>query len=117
MARIRLRYVSGDVDRHGNPRWYFRRPGQPKIRLRGLPGSEEFMATYKAALAGEGPPTAAKRKGKPSAGTLRWLCAEYFTASPFTNKLGARTRGARRRMLEKVCETAGDELVSAITTR
>ena len=50
MVKIRLRYVIEDTDRHGNPRLYFRRKGQPKVRLPGLPGSDEFMAAYKAAL-------------------------------------------------------------------
>ena len=50
MAFVRFRYITTDRDRHGNLRYYFRRPGKAKIRLRGLPGSEEFMAAYKAAL-------------------------------------------------------------------
>ena len=50
MVKIRLRYVVEDTDRHGNPRLYFCRKGQPKVRLPGLPGSDEFMAAYEAAL-------------------------------------------------------------------
>jgi integrase/recombinase XerD len=38
MVSLRLKYVVEDVDRHGIVRIYFRRPGFPKIRLRGLPG-------------------------------------------------------------------------------
>ena len=42
---IRLyRYIVEDVDRHGNVRIYFRRTGQPKIRLRERPGTEAFDA-------------------------------------------------------------------------
>jgi hypothetical protein len=51
MVRIRLKYVSEDKDRRGNVRLYFRRKGQPKIRLHGMPGSEEFMEAYRNALA------------------------------------------------------------------
>ena len=51
MVRIKLKYVVEDQDRHGNIRHYFRRKGQPKIRLRGIPGSDEFMEAYRAALA------------------------------------------------------------------
>lgn len=51
MVSLRLKYVVEDVDRHGNVRIYFRRSGFPKIRLRGLPGSDEFQAAYSAALA------------------------------------------------------------------
>ena len=40
MVDIRLKYLVEDVDRHGNVRIYFRRPGHPKIRIHGLPGSD-----------------------------------------------------------------------------
>lgn len=50
MAYFTLKYVTKDRDRHGNVRFYFRRPGKPKIRLHGLPGSDEFMTAYRAAL-------------------------------------------------------------------
>ena len=51
MVSLRLKYVVEDVDRHGNVRIYFRRLGFPKIRLHGLPGSEEFQSAYASALA------------------------------------------------------------------
>ncbi|WP_210485362.1 tyrosine-type recombinase/integrase [Microvirga antarctica] len=118
MAKINLKYVTGDVDRHGNSRWYFRRPGKRKIRLPGLPGSEEFMAVYKAALAGEAPVAQAPRLAKPSNGTLRWLCVEYFGSASFKDKLRSpRSRHVRRKILEKACETAGDELLGHITPK
>ena|ERR1700730_17037116 len=50
MVNWRIKYVVEDVDRHGNVRIYFRRPGYKKIRLRGPPGSEEFQIAYAAAL-------------------------------------------------------------------
>lgn len=34
--------VSFDPDRHGNPRYYFRAAGKPKVRLREQPGTAEF---------------------------------------------------------------------------
>jgi hypothetical protein len=56
MARIRLRYVNEFIDRHGKPRYYFRRPGSRSVKLPGLPGSIEFMDAYQAALATVAPP-------------------------------------------------------------
>jgi hypothetical protein len=50
MVTVRFKYVVEDVDRHGNVRLYFRRKGQSKIRLSGIPGSDEFMAEYRAAI-------------------------------------------------------------------
>ncbi|BBF94915.1 tyrosine-type recombinase/integrase [Blastochloris tepida] len=115
MGTVRLRFVTVDVDRHGNVRYYFRRPGQPKVRLRGVPGSAEFMAGYADALAGVAPTTPPPRRTrKPQAGTLRWLAAEYFASAPF-KELGPRTRRVRRAIIEKVCESAGDEPFADIT--
>jgi hypothetical protein len=50
MVKIKLKYLVEDKDRHGNVRLYVRLPGKPKVRLRGIPGSEEFMTAYHAAL-------------------------------------------------------------------
>ena len=45
--RMKLpRYVHGFVDRHGKPRFYFRRPGFESVPLPGLPYSPEFMRAY-----------------------------------------------------------------------
>jgi hypothetical protein len=43
---VGVKYVSSDVDRHGNKRSYFRVKGQPKIRLEGDPGSAVFEDCY-----------------------------------------------------------------------
>jgi hypothetical protein len=43
--------VKAYVDRHGKARHYFRKPGYKPVALPGLPGSDEFMAAYSAALA------------------------------------------------------------------
>jgi hypothetical protein len=54
MARIRLKYINGFANRDRKDqrvRYYFRRRGNKAIPLPGLPGSEEFMAAYSAALA------------------------------------------------------------------
>ena len=51
---IRLyRFVVEDIDRHGNVRVYFRRKGQPKIRLFEMPGTAAFDAEYQRAFSGE----------------------------------------------------------------
>jgi hypothetical protein len=52
MTRLRLEFVHEYRDRHGKLRRYFRRKGAKRIPLPGLPGSEEFMTAYQAALAG-----------------------------------------------------------------
>ena len=44
------KWVQGFIDRHGKPRFYFRRPGFKRVPLPGLPWSPEFMAAYEAAV-------------------------------------------------------------------
>src|ERR1700731_3231517 len=88
MVSLRLKYVVEDVDRHGNVRVYFRRPGFAKIRLNGLPGSEEFQAAYARALA-----IIAER------GSMTWLCQGYYKSADF-RRLDPRTQRVRRLILE-----------------
>ena len=46
-------YIHGYTDRHGRPRFYFRRAGFKKVPLPGLPWSPVFMDAYDTALAGQ----------------------------------------------------------------
>ena len=55
MTRIKLKYVNAFANRgrkDKRARYYFRRRGSKAMPLPGLPGSEEFMAAYAAALGG-----------------------------------------------------------------
>lgn len=101
--QIKLKYVVEDMDRHGNVRIYYRRKGQPKVRLPGPIGSPEFLTAYHAAQAGvqqaiENP---GLRRIKPK--SLRWLCVQYFR-SPEYKRLAPRTQTIRRRFLERICD-------------
>lgn len=98
-------HLSSDMDRHGNRRWYVRRPGRRKVRLRHEYGSDAFWQAYRDALAGklaprpEGP----ERLPKPQRGTLRWLIASYMDSAEFKT-LDASTRRVRRRILERLAQ-------------
>ena len=54
------KFVNGYIDRHGKPRFYFRRAGFKKVPP-GLPWSPEFMAAYEEALADQPTPIGAAR--------------------------------------------------------
>src|SRR6185312_4638515 len=54
---IRLKFLCEDRDRHGNVRCYVRMPGKPKVRIRALPGTPEFMEEYHAAVSAAAPDT------------------------------------------------------------
>ena len=109
MVKLRLRYVVEDIDRHGNVRLYFRRNGQPKIRLIGLPGTEEFMNAYKAAMAGSG--EAPRQTRSVARGSFRYVCQAYF-ASPSFKALDPKTRNWRRSTLKSICEKHADKPVA-----
>jgi hypothetical protein len=100
MTLVKFKYVTKDRDRHGNVRLYFRRPGKPKIRLPGLPGSEEFLAAYKAALAENDPSQAKAEK------SFEWLCERYYRSAHYL-ALEAETRRRKRVVLEEICAMAG----------
>ncbi len=100
MTFIKFRYITKDRDRHGNVRFYFRRPGKPKVRLPGLPGSEEFLAAYKAAL-GEHDPSKAKAEK-----SFEWLCDRYYKSTYFQS-LEDYTQRRKRAVLDEICNLAG----------
>ena len=76
VTKLVLQYVHEYRDRHGKLRRYFRR-GSKKTVLPGLPGSDEFMASYRAALAGiaVSPPTIGASRTKP--GTVNAAIVGY----------------------------------------
>src|SRR5215469_9049187 len=104
---IRLyRYIVEDVDRHGNVRIYFRRKGQPKIRLRERPGTEAFDAEYQRAFRGEVRPPLSNQHTPAMPGTMRWLCEQYYPSAAFQS-LSPSTRKVRRGILDVICDRAG----------
>jgi integrase len=97
--RLKLpRYVQGFIDRHGKPRFYFRRAGFKAVSLPGLPWSPEFMATYETALAGQ-PATVGESKVLP--GSMHALAVSYYGSAEFLVQLKARSQRVRRNMIEK----------------
>jgi integrase/recombinase XerD len=115
MVKLRFRYVVEDVDRHGNVRLYFRRKGHAKICLPGLPGSDEFMAVYSAALASseQQQPPRRQRAGK---GSFGFVCRSYYASTTF-KALGASTQAWRRRALDAICVKHGDKPVAQMSAK
>ncbi len=100
MTLVKFRYVTKDRDRHGNVRFYFRRPGKSKVRLRGVPGSDEFVDSYRMAVGEIGSCKASARK------SFEWLCERYFKSGDF-DALEENTRRKKRAVLGEICNTAG----------
>jgi integrase len=110
MANLPLRYVQQFVDRHGHPRFYFRRPGFKRVALPGLPGSSEFMAAYAEALAaGEPAPLIGLRQIHP--GTINALAVSYFNSRDF-RKLAPSSQSIYRGIIDRLCKKDGDKPVA-----
>lgn len=109
MTKIRLSYVQEFRDRLGNVRRYFRRTGFKRVPLPGLPGSDEFMASYGNALAESEPVEIGASTTK--AGTVAALVAAYYGSAAFTG-LSAETQRSRRHMLERFRNEHGDRRIA-----
>ena len=87
----------------------FAKASHAKIRLRGLPGSEEFHVAYAAARAmtqaGEAPPKTMQADRR----SLAWLCLSYYQSADF-RRLDARTQRVRRLILDGLCKSAAGPL-------
>jgi hypothetical protein len=109
--RLRLpRYVHAFVDRHGRPRFYFRRAGFEPKPLRGLPWSADFMADYEAALIGQ-PLSVGADRARP--GTMAALALSYF-ASPQFRGMRLSSQKIYRGLIERFCREHGDKRVALL---
>jgi integrase len=99
------KFVHGFIDRHGKPRWYFRRAGFKRVPLPGLPWSIEFMAAYEQALAGQPAPIGA---GRIKPGTLHALAVSYFASPAFRTKRPS-TQYTYRNVIDRLCAEHGDK--------
>jgi integrase len=105
-------YVHGFVDRHGRPRFYYRRDGFKQAPLPGLPWSPEFMAAYEAAMRGEGAPIEiGASRTKP--GTVSAAVITYYASVAFLS-LAPGTRQMRRNILERFRAEHGDKRVALL---
>lgn len=92
------KYVTEEVDKRGTVYIYFRRKGEKKVRMHGIPWTEPFMADYRTLLDGGSLPGRGGVK-LASRGTFRKLCEDYFSSSEFT-RLDTRTKAVRKGIIE-----------------
>jgi hypothetical protein len=116
MAQIKLRYVNSfrNHDRKSQRvRHYFRHRGAKAIPLPGLPGSEEFMAAYHAALAALPDKSSQIGAGRTSPGTINAVVVAYYKSASWNN-LAPDTRKSRRRFIERFRVQHGDKRVALL---
>lgn len=104
------RYTHGYSDRHGTPRFYFRKAGQKTVPLTGLPWSPQFMEVYERALR-EGAPIEVGAK-RTISGTISAALISYYQSSAFTEALAKVTQQNRRAILEGFRAEHGDKRVA-----
>jgi len=113
----RYKFVVKDTDRHGNDRYYLRRPGYPKVRLVEALGSDAFDAEYRRAI--EAKP--AKAIAKPAMGvvlpeSVLAACIAYYGSAAFKT-LDKRTQHVRRLILGHLCDDHGHKPFKALEAR
>lgn len=106
----RLPYTLRQTTRHGKVVWYFRIKDGPRTRLPGEYGSDEFMAAYRAAFAGE----PAKELGRPDPRTLAWLLDQWKRSSDWAQS-AASTRRQRENVLTRIINENPKAAFAAIT--
>ena len=111
--RVRRRppkYVHGFIDRHGKPRFYFRRPGFKQFPLPGLPWPPEFMAASEHAMTGQ-PIELGSGRVKP--GTIRSLAVSYYNSLDFRS-LKDGTQRDYRSIIDPFCREHGDKRAATL---
>lgn len=114
--KIVLKYLVEDKDRHGNVRLYVRLPGRPKVRIRALPNTAEFMDAYRDAIAGkDSKPRQAKAAKR---GSFRHLCQLYMSESNSAwSALDCSTQSWQRHHLDLLCEKCADNPAALMTAK
>jgi integrase len=111
MIKTRLKYCVFDPDPNGNDRYYIRKPGHKKIRIRepfedaGGQITPAFMTAYFEAIKSfdskPAVPTTPREK------TFYWLVDQYYRSSKFRS-FDPLTQADKRSVLNRYCETAGN---------
>lgn len=111
MTQSRLKFVSPDRDRNGNIRYYVRRCGKPKIRIK-EPFEDEngciteaFMAAYRLAISGKVPSQSKPRRKIER--SFNWLVDKYYRSDEWSS-LAPETQNLKKSILDKFLESAGE---------
>lgn len=104
-------HVLKERNRHGTWVYYYRVGKGPRTRLRGEPGSDEFKASYKAAVIGT---PLVERRERSDTRSLKWLIERYMESRKWA-ELSVATRRARGNLFLQMVKAAGDEFFADIS--
>jgi len=94
------KYITTDVGPDGKERFYFRRPGQRKIRINGVPWTPSFMAEYEAAKGGA---VFVRGIAQQKVGTFSWWCDQYYASKEFIELDNELSKPRRKKSLTRIC--------------
>lgn len=114
VGSIQLLYLVSDRDRHGNVRYYVRRPGARKVRLRSEPHDASFMAEYAAAMTAVD--RGRRKANKIVPGSVRAACIGYYASAAFQG-LDPYTQTGRRRYLDGIATEHGEKPIASLPAR
>lgn len=109
MAQIKLWRVNKFYDRHGKLRYVCRPPGGKNKTLKGVPGSEEFMADYHDWLAKAGVKPMEIGASRTKGGTLDATIVAYKKSDAFTKGLAQASQDTRRPILDSFANRIGKD--------
>jgi len=107
------KYVQHWVDDEGRPHCYLRRPGFPRVPLKGLPWSPSFMAEYEKAMSGA---RIAVGAGRVKPGSVAAVIAEYKDSREFFGSKSAGTQRMRRGILDRFGAAYGERPFALLPT-
>lgn len=107
-------WVSEYRDRHGKPRYRFRRKGYATYHFAALPGTAAFMAEYRACCDGEATQRIEPGRDRPIPGTIDDLCARYYRSPAWLGIPSESTKRTYRGVIERFREKHGGKPVAAV---
>ena len=115
MTRIKLAYVHEFIDRHGKPRFYFRRGGK-RVALPGSPFSTEFENAYRALLDGSLEKPVDIGASRIIAGTVGAALVGYLGSADF-HALAASSKKKYRIVLNGLVRDHADKRLALLERR
>jgi len=114
MTAIRMPYIKSYPDRHGKPRYYFRRKGFASVPLP-APGSPGFMAAYEAANVAPTTPLISA-KVHFLRGSLGWAIERFIGSDAFRDRAD-NTRLSDRKMFDEMRAQFGAGMLRDLRSR
>lgn len=103
-------HVTEYRDRHGKPRYRFRRTGYPGHHFKAQPGSEAFLVEYTACL------EAPRRAERYPHGTFDWLATRFYETVAW-KEMKETSKRTYRSIIERFREKHGSKPVALVKTR